>query len=57
MSDQQKDVIVGILSSDGWTCEYHEPDLKCKVCQRLHNNTADRILEALGITTEDNDGD
>ena len=56
MSDQQRDVVVGVLSNDGWTCEYHEPDLKCKVCQRLHNNTADRILEALGVTTEDDNG-
>lgn len=46
--------VVKVLRDDGWTCEgrgpYHEPDEKCEVCQRLHKNTAERILAALGIT-------
>jgi len=48
MSEEQRDMIVDILSNDGWTCEYHEPEPKCPVCQRLHNATAKRILEGLG---------
>lgn len=42
------EVIVEVLSEDGWTCEYHEPDSECRVCERLHRNTAERILAALG---------
>ncbi len=42
--------VIKVLLEDGWTCEYHEPDTKCEVCQRLHKNTAERILAALGIT-------
>jgi hypothetical protein len=50
MSDLEK--VVKVLRDDGWTCEYHEPDEKCEVCRRLHKNTAERILAALGITEE-----
>ncbi len=46
MDDLEK--IIKVLLEDGWTCEYHEPDTKCVVCHRLHKNTAQRILEALG---------
>lgn len=42
------ETIIKVLSEDGWTCEYHEPDPKCRVCERLHKNTAERILDALG---------
>ncbi len=46
---QKVDVVAAILSDEGWTCEYHEPDSKCPVCQRLHKRTAGRILSALGF--------
>ena len=45
--------VIEVLRDDGWTCEYHEPDSECRVCQRLHRNTAERIIAALSITEDE----
>jgi hypothetical protein len=41
------DRVAYVLFEEGWTCEYHEPDLDCSMCQRIHRHTAEKVMEAL----------
>ena len=49
------EIIVSIMSDQGWTCEYHEPDKSCNTCFKLHTITAERISDELAYLLGDHD--
>ena len=41
------EAIRAVLSDEGWTCEYHDPDPDCSQCRGSHLRTARAIHTAL----------
>lgn len=45
--------IMKLVASEGWTCEYHEPDEMCIQCERMHRQLARKVLAVLRGETGD----
>ena len=47
MRDAIAQAIVDIMYAQGWTCDYHEPDVRCSECKKAWKRTADAVMGLL----------
>lgn len=41
------EAVANVMREQGWTCEYHEPDIECGQCRSLHLATATAVIAHL----------
>jgi len=47
LRDAIAQAIVDIMYAQGWTCDYHEPDVRCSECKKAWKRTADAVMGLL----------